>query len=137
VRRDLSLFRRAGAARLCGRVLLLAATLLACAPATASLAARAVAGGRETYASLIICFASGAPLPDAPGRPAPGKHRGIDCVLCETLCCGAAPPAGRPDIVDVAPIQTVNLPWMVADRAASTTLRLRSTNQARAPPVAG
>jgi hypothetical protein len=41
----------------------------------------------------------------------------------------------RPDVVDAAPIQTVNLPWMVADRAASTTRWPRSFNQARAPPA--
>jgi hypothetical protein len=135
MRRSVSILRRAGMARLCSRVLLLAATVLACAPVAASLAARVVVGGFETYSSLIICFASGAPLPDAPGRPGHAKRHSIDCVLCETLCCGAAPPMARPDVVDAAPIQTVNLPWMVADRAASTTRWPRSTNQARAPPA--
>jgi hypothetical protein len=136
MRRNLSLLRRNGATRLSGRVLLLAATLMACAPAAASLAARAVIGGSETYASLIICFASGKPLPDAqPGRPGNARHRGIDCVLCETLCSGGGPLAARPDVVDAAPIQTVNLPWMVADRAASMTRWPRSSNQARAPPA--
>jgi len=116
--------------------MLLAATLLAFAPAAASLAARAVVGGFGTYSSLIICFVSGAALPDTqPGRAGHAGRHGIDCVLCETLCCGAAPPITRPDVVGVAPIQTVNLPWMVADRAASMTRWPRSFNQARAPPA--
>lgn len=130
---------RAGAAGLLGRVvgqvLLLAAALLASAPFAAPLAARAVAGRSESFASFFICFASGAPLSDAQkGRPGPATDRGIDCVLCQTLCRGAAPPAAWPGHVGVAPIQPVNLPWMVADHAAPAP-RPRLSNRARAPPA--
>lgn len=130
------IFRRTGGVRLFGRALLLASALFSAAPFAASLAARALGGRPETLASIFICFASGVPLPDATtGRPGPPNDRGIDCVLCQTLCCGAAPLAARPGIVGAASIQILNLPWMVADRAAPT-LRPRLSNRARAPPLA-
>jgi hypothetical protein len=134
---------RAGAAGLFGRVLgqavghvlLMAAALLASAPFAAPLAARVAAGRTETFASFFICFASGAPLSDAQkGRPGPANDRGIDCVLCQTLCRGAAPPAAWPGHAGMAPIQPVNLPWMVADHAAPAP-RPRLSNRARAPPA--
>lgn len=134
--RRVSLSLRAGAAGLFGQVLLMAAALLSGAPFAAPLAARAVAGRPEALASIFICFASGAPLSDAQkGRPGPAHDRGIDCVLCQTLCCGAPPLAARPGQVGVSPIQT-NLPWMVADRDAPAP-RPRLSNRQRAPPLTG
>jgi hypothetical protein len=118
-----------------GRVLLTAAALVTSAPFAAPLAARAVAGPSDTFASFFICFASGAPLSDAQkGRPGPANDRGIDCVLCQTLCRGAAPPAAWPGHVGKAAIQPVSLPWMVADHAAPAP-RPRLSNRARAPPA--
>lgn len=140
MKRPVSLFALcAGAAgavgHLVGRVLLMAAALTTSAPFGAPLAARAIAGRSETFATLFICFASGGSLPDAQkGRPGPANDRGIDCVLCQTLCRGAAPPAAWPGRVGAAPIQPVNLPWMVADHAAPAP-RPRLSNRARAPPA--
>lgn len=132
--RRISTTLRAGAAGLWGHVLLLAAALLSGAPFGAPLAARAIVGRPETIASFFTCFASGVPLSDAQkGRPGPAGDRGIDCVLCQTLCCGDAPLAGRPGPVGASPIQT-NLPWMVADRDAPAQ-RPRLANRARGPPA--
>ncbi len=132
--RRFSLSLRARAAGLLGHVLLLAAALFSGAPFAAPLAARAIAGRPETLASIFTCFASGVPLSDAQkGRPGPAGDRGIDCVLCQTLCSGNAPLAAQPGSVDASPIQT-NLPWMVADCDASAP-RPRLANRARAPPT--
>jgi hypothetical protein len=127
-------FLRAGAASRFGLALLLAAALSASAPFVASLALRRVTGKAEKLASLVVCFASGAPLPDArTDRPGSTDDRSPHCVLCQTLCDGAAPLAPRPGPVGVAPIQN-SLPWMVADRAAPTS-RPRLSHRARAPPA--
>ncbi|PPD41676.1 MAG: hypothetical protein CTY15_13270 [Methylocystis sp.] len=131
---SLSILRSASPARRFGVALLLAAALATGAPFAARLAAGALAGRGEAFASIFVCFASGAPLPDAQtGRPAPASDRSIDCVLCQTLCCGALPPAGRPGLVGAAPIQRDSLSWMVADRAAPTP-RPRLAHRPRAPP---
>lgn len=124
---------RAGAAARCGRMLLMAAALFVSAPFAASLAARAVADGQDSVALVLICFASGAP--DAlTGQPGTASDHGIDCVLCQTLCCGFAPLAARPGLVGAAPIQRLSPRWMVADRAAPTR-KPRLSNWARAPPL--
>jgi len=125
---------RAGAASRFARTLLLLAALLTSAPFAAALAL-GLRAGPEKVASVFVCFASGAHLPDAQsGRPGPASDRGIDCVLCQTLCCGVAPLAARPGLVGVAPIPGDFLRLrMVADRAAPTP-RSRLTHQARAPP---
>jgi hypothetical protein len=134
--RRLPAFPRAGAASRFGFAMLLAAALFASAPFAASLAARALAGRNESIATIFVCFASGAPLPDArTGRPGPAKDRGIDCVLCQTLCRGDAPLAARPGLVVATPIQSAPSLWMEADRAASTP-RPRLSHRARAPPRA-
>jgi len=126
---------RAGAAGLLGQLLLLAAALFSGAPFAAPLAARAIAGKSDSLASIFTCFASGVSLSDVQkGRPGPAGDRGIDCVLCQTLCSGSAPIAARPGLVDASPIQ-MNLPWMVADCEASAP-RPRLANRARAPPQA-
>ncbi|HEY8162307.1 MAG: hypothetical protein ACR650_09435 [Methylocystis sp.] len=132
-----SSFLRSGAASRSARALLLIAALLTGAPFVALLAVGPRAGAGGIASSLFVCFASGSPSPDAQtGRPsAAGDHR-IDCVLCQTLCSGAAPLAARPGVVVAAHIQRLNLPWMVADRAAPTT-RTRLPHWARAPPVPG
>lgn len=125
---------RAGASSLFRFALLLVAALSTGAPFAAPLAARLLAGRLETLALAFVCFASGAPAPDAQtGRPGPSGDRGIDCVLCQTLCCGAAPLAGGPGHVVAAPIQSDSLRWMVADRAAPTP-RSRLSHRPRAPP---
>jgi hypothetical protein len=124
---------RAGAAGRFGFALLLAAAIWASAPFAASLALRRATGKAGKFASLVVCFASGAPLPDArTDRPGLPDDRSPHCVLCQTLCDGAAPLAPRPGPVGVAPIQK-SLPWMVADRAAPTS-RPRLSHRARAPP---
>lgn len=129
----LSSFLRAGAASRFGFALLLAAALSASAPFAAPLAARALAGRPEALASIFVCFASGAPLPDAQtGRPGPASDRS-DCVLCQTHCYGAAPLAGRPGLVGAAPIQSETQGWMVADCVAPTP-KPRLSHRARAPP---
>ncbi|WP_330084453.1 hypothetical protein [Methylocystis iwaonis] len=131
----LSFLRPAAASRL-ARALLLAAALVTGVPFAASLA-MGLRAGAGAVASLFVCFASGASLPDAQtGRPGSVSDHGIDCVLCQTLCSGAAPLAVRPGVVVAAHIQRLNLPWMVADRAAPTT-RTRLPHWARAPPATG
>ncbi len=133
--RDTAIFPRGGAAGLIGRATLLAAALFASAPFAAALAARTLAGKPDSVASIFICFASGVSLPDAlTGRPGPMSDRGIDCVLCQTLCCGDAPLPARPGLVGAAAIQSESLRWMVADYAAPTT-RPRLSHRARAPPT--
>lgn len=131
---SLSAILRAGAARRFARALLLIAALLTSAPFAASLA-HGWRAGPERIASAFVCFASGAPMPDAQaGRPGPASDRGIDCVLCQTLCCGVAPLAARPGLVGAAPIPGDPLRLgMVADRVAPTP-RPRLSNRARAPP---
>ncbi|WP_457797387.1 hypothetical protein [Methylocystis sp. S23] len=125
---------RLGAARRFAHALLLAAALLANAPFAAPLAL-GLGGAKERLASAFVCFASGAPMPDAQsGRPGSASDRGIDCVLCQTLCRGVAPLAARPGLVGAAPIPGVSLRLgMVADRVAPTP-RPRRSNRARAPP---
>lgn len=125
---------RAGAAGGFARALLLAAALLTSAPFAASLAL-GLHAGPEKIASIFVCFASGAPLPDAQsGRPGPASDRGVDCVLCQTLCCGVAPLAARPGLVGATPILGDSLRLgMVADRVAPTP-RPRLSHRARAPP---
>jgi hypothetical protein len=127
---------RGGVAGRFGSVLLLCAALLASAPFAAALAARAVAGGGAGLTSIFVCFASGSTLPDADtGQSGPAAAHGNACVLCQTLCHGAAPFAGEPDSVVAAPIQSRLPLWMVADCAAPTP-RPRFAHQPRAPPAA-
>ncbi|QGM99442.1 hypothetical protein [Methylocystis parvus] len=123
-----------GAASGLARALLLAAALLASAPFAAPFAL-GLSGTKERIASAFVCFASGAPMPDAQkGRPGPASDRGIDCVLCQTLCRGVAPMAARPGLVGATPILGDSLrSRMVADRVAPTPRPLLS-NRARAPP---
>ncbi|WP_424361897.1 hypothetical protein [Methylocystis parvus] len=125
---------RVGAASRLARALLLVAAVLTSAPFAASLALGWRAGP-EKIATAFVCFASGAPMPDAQsGRPGPPSDRGIDCVVCQTLCCGVAPLAARPGLVGAAPIPGDPLRLgMVADRVAPTP-RPRLSNRARAPP---
>jgi hypothetical protein len=130
-------FPRSDAARRIARALLLVAALLTGAPFAALLALGARVGAGGGVLSLFVCFASGASLSDAQtGRPGAAGDHSIDCVLCQTLCSGAAPLAARPGVVKAAPIRRLNLPWMVADRAAPTC-RTRLPHWARAPPVLG
>lgn len=129
-------FLRAAAANRLARALLLVAALLTGAPFVASLAA-GLRTGAGSVASLFVCFASGSSLPDAQtGRPGSAGDHGIDCVLCQTLCSGAAPLAARPGVVVAAHIRRLNLPRMLADRAAPTT-RTCLPHWARAPPTYG
>jgi hypothetical protein len=140
VKRQVNFLPRGGGASHFGFAMLLAAALFASAPFAATLAARALAGRSDSLgasvASIFVCFASGLSLPDTTtGQPGPAKDRGVDCVLCQTLCHGAAPLAARPGLVVAAPIQSHPLLWMVADRAAPTP-RPRLSHRARAPPPA-
>ncbi|WP_442754198.1 hypothetical protein ACNHKD_14555 [Methylocystis sp. JAN1] len=125
---------RAGAAGRFARTLLLFAAMLTSAPFAASLAL-GLRAGPDKVASVFVCFASGGPMPDAQsGRPGPASDRGIDCVLCQTLCCGVAPLAARPGLVGATPIPGDSLRLgLVADRVAPTP-RPRLSNRARAPP---
>ena len=128
------LWRAGAASRFALALLLAAASLSAGAPLAAPLVAR-LRAGQGKLASVFMCFASGAPLPGAQtGRPGSASDRGIDCVLCQTLCYGAAPPAARPGCRRAASIQTLNLPWMVADRAAPAR-RASLSHRPRAPPA--
>jgi hypothetical protein len=129
-------FLRPYAASAFARTLLLAAALLTSAPFLAPLAL-GLGGAKETLATAFVCFASGAPLPDArKGRLGPVSDQGIDCVLCQTLCFGFAPMAARPGLVGATPIPSDSLRLgMVADRVAPTPRPLLS-NRARAPPLA-
>lgn len=129
-----SVILRAGAASRFARALLLVAAVLTSAPFAASLALGLRAGPGK-IAVAFVCFATGAPMPDAQsGRPGPASDRGIDCVLCQTLCCGVAPLAARPGLVGATSIPGAPLRLgMVADLVAPTP-RPRLSNRARAPP---
>lgn len=125
-----------GMGRLGVALLLAAAALWAALPLAPGFAKLGGSGNADdSFASFFICYASGAPSPDAQtGRPGPNQDRSGDCFICQLSCCGAAPIAARPGSVGAAPFQRTTTPWMVADRAAPTP-RSRLSHRPRAPPL--
>jgi hypothetical protein len=92
----------------------------------------AAARGIDVHGSEI-CLKAGSPGHErhAPAGHAHGNH---DCALCQAFCDGAAPVAGKPVLLVLAPVQWRDLPWTVADRALPAPSR-DYDRQARAPPA--
>lgn len=110
----------------------LALAVQAAAPAAAAIAIAKAA--RDFGVVSTICLQSGG---DPAGeRELPGHHnRHCDaCTLCEACCNGVAPPSAWPRLVGMAPVQSIDSSWTVADRALPTPLA-DDARRARAPPA--